>query len=142
MNLFSTLPPEIIHHIISYTYCFQKKELLEDIQSFSISKKVLIDTYYRRVVIDNYLHDGEHLIWMVNDLFAFSNGFLPSVYGYIPPFYNMFHRLFSLRTRRDVDVFLEILEKKNCRSQINLFLGLFTPLERDRFIARVLARPF
>jgi hypothetical protein len=138
--MFSTLPIEIIHHIISYTYAVQNKELLEDIKSFSISKKVLIDTYYTRLVINNYLHDGEHLIWLVNDMYYFSNSLSSS--GYTPPFYNLFHRHCLLRTRRDIDVFIDILEKRMHSSQVNVFLGLFTPMERDTFIARVLARPF
>jgi hypothetical protein len=138
--MFSTLPIEIIHHIISYTYSLQNKELLEDIKSFSISKKILIDTYYTRLVINNYLHDGEHLIWLVNDMYYFSNSLSSS--GYMPPFYYLFHRHCLLRTRLDVDVFIDILEKRMYSSQVNVLLGLFTPMERDTFIARVLVRPF
>ena len=138
--MFSTLPIEIIQHINSYTYSLQNKELLEDIKSFSISKKILIDTYYTRLVINNYLHDGEHLIWLVNDMYYFSNSVSSS--GYMPPFYNLFHRHCLLRTRRDIDAFIDILEKRMHSSQINVFLGLFTPIERDTFIDRVLARPF
>jgi hypothetical protein len=142
MELFSTLPSEIINHIISYTYRVQDNALLQDIKSFYISKKILLISYYQRLVVDNYLYDGEHLLWLLNDMYYFSNSVSPAICGYMPPFYNLFHRHCLLRTRLDVDVFVGILEKKNYSSQINVFLGLFTPMERDAFIARVLSRPF
>lgn len=142
MELFSTLPSEIISHIISYTYCVQKKELLEDIKSFYITKQILLTTYYQRFVIDNYLYDGEHLLWLLNDMYYFSNSVSPAVCGFMPPFYNLFHRHCLLRTRLDVDVFVGILEKKVYSSQINVFLGLFTPMERDAFIVHFVMQPF
>jgi hypothetical protein len=39
-----------------------------------------------------------------------------------------------LKTREEIDIYFEKIERKNVLSQINIILGLLTPKERDEII--------
>ena len=56
------------------------------------------------------------------------------MYGYVDNFYNIFKRNIYLQTNESIDKYINILEKKNVKTQINIFLGLLTIDERNDVI--------
>lgn len=135
-ELVQRLPKEIIEIIISYTYEFQDKQMLEDIRNFIETRKTIL-TLYRTFWIDTW--DGGELEdknWLINDLHAYSNNYKASMYGYVENFYNILKRNYLLKTKIDeeLDNSIRIIEKKNVHTQINIFLGLFLSKERNDII--------
>lgn len=133
-ELISKLPMDIIHHIIPYTYNFQNKDLLDDIKSYSESKTILSNYYYNYWIIFIQSQEPQDKYWLVNDLFAYANSYNPSMYGYVESFYNIFKRNTFLQSDEDIDRYILNLEKKDVTSQINVFLGMLTPEQRNDII--------
>ena len=133
-QLISKLPDDIINHIIPYTYNFQNKKLLEDIQNYNETKYILYNYYYS-LWIDFYgENEPEDKYWLINDLIAYSNDFHATMNGYVNKFYDIWSRNIFLKTRQEIDIYFEKIERKNVMSQINIILGLLTPEERDEII--------
>jgi hypothetical protein len=133
-ELIDKLPMDIIHHIIPYTYNFQKKDLLDDIKNYTESKTILSNYYYNYWIIFIQSQEPQDKYWLVNDLFAYANNYNPSMYGYVEEFYNIFKRNTFLQSNQDIDRYILNLEKKDVTSQINVFLGMLTPNQRNDII--------
>lgn len=130
------LPKEIIERIISYTYEFQDKQMLEDIRNFIETRKTIL-TLYRTFWIDTWNEcELEDKNWLINDLHAYSNNYKASMYGYVENFYSILKRNYLLKTKTDeeLDNSIRIIDRKNVQTQINIFLGLFFPKERNDII--------
>jgi hypothetical protein len=56
------------------------------------------------------------------------------MFGYIDHFYNIFKRNIYLQSVEAIDKYVNNLEKKNVKSQINIFLGLLTINERNDLV--------
>jgi len=125
-NNIRKLPKEIIYKILFYTYDIQPKFLLSDIRNLQCTKSLLY-TIYR-----SYWED-EYNDWLINDITAFANNQNATMYGYVPHFYNIFLRNKLLNTDEDVDKYISILGRRSVKSQINIFLGLFTIEDRVKF---------
>ena len=135
-ELVQRLPKEIIYIIISYTYKFQDKQMLEDIKNFIETRKTIL-TLYRTFWIDTWNEfELEDKNWLVNDLHAYANNYKASMYGYVDNFYNIFKRNFLLKQKTDeeLDNSIRIIERTPVNRQINFFLGLFFPKERNDVI--------
>jgi len=129
------LPMDIVLRIIPYTYNFQNRHLLEDIQNYTESKKVLSELYHNFWIIQMQSENPqEDKNWLINDIFLYANQYNPTMFGYIDNFYNIFRRNRYLQTNEKIDKFVSDLEKKEVSTQINIFLGLFTANERNKFI--------
>ena len=133
------LPVNIILQIIPYTYTIQEKKLLDDIRDYNESKKILLYMYHQYWNIemghyfigeDNYLH------WLLNDIFAYANEYNPSRDGYNEKFYEIFKRNKLLLSKQQIDNYIDLLEKKDLLTQINILIGLLTIKERDYIINR------
>ena len=133
-ELISKLPMDIIHHIIPYTYNFQNKDLLDDIKSYSESKTILSNYYYNYWIIFIQSQEPQDKYWLVNDLFAYANNYNATMYGYVEEFYNIFKRNPFLQSNQDIDRYILNLEKKDVTTQINVFLGMLTPNQRNDII--------
>jgi hypothetical protein len=133
-ELIDKLPMDIIHHIIPYTYNFQKKDLLDDIKNYTESKTILSNYYYNYWIIFIQSQEPQDKYWLVNDLFAYANNYNPSMYGYVEEFYNIFKRNTFLQSNQDIDRYILNLEKKDVTTQINVFLGMLTPNQRNDII--------
>jgi hypothetical protein len=140
MDFFKRLPIEIIARIISYSYKVQDKILLNDIKNFVESRKTLFTLYYKYWIEYEigYAEDSDDICWLINDLSAYSNDYKATMYGYIDKHYNIFKRYLYLKTNSDVDKFNRILNRKSVRTQINVFLALFTEKERNDVILYIL----
>jgi hypothetical protein len=135
-ELIQRLPKEIREKIISYTYQGQDKQMLEDIRNFIETRKTIF-TLYRTFWINTWDEiEPEDKNWLINDLHAYANNYKASMYGYVDNFYNILKRNYLLKRKidEDIDNSILILEKKNVHSQINIFLGLFFPKERNDMI--------
>ena len=127
------LPIDIVLRIIPYTYNLQDKKLMNDIINNYENKITIFKLYH-----ENYFDPTEDIIeekyWIINNLSFFSNNYQGSMYGYVDKFYNIFKRLFILKTEQDIDNYILLLYKKNINSQINIFIGLLNDKERQEFI--------
>ena len=129
------LPLDIVLEIIPYTYRLQNKHLLDDIINYNETKTLLFELYHKCWIIERQSLDPEEdKNWLINDLFAYANGYNATMYGYVERFYHIFKRHLCLQTNEEIDKYVYYLEKKEVDTQINIFLGLLTVKERNDII--------
>ena len=128
----SRLPKEIINLILFYSHSYQPKYLLEDIKNVNIVKKGLLQKYW-----SCWEDDDESNDWLINDIFSYVNKYRPLMDGYVDNFYNIFFRHVRLKNKLQVDKYIKKMEKNSVVSQINIFLGLLTPEERNDFFTSI-----
>jgi len=132
-DIIRRLPDDLIIRIIPYTYSFQPKELIHDINSYFYGKK-MVTTIYCGMWFDSY-EDNNDKYWLINDLFAFANDYNPTMFGYKKSFYNIFSRNIMLKNNESkINNYVIRLEDSEVNKQINIFWGLFTPEERSDFM--------
>jgi hypothetical protein len=56
------------------------------------------------------------------------------MYGYVDKFYNIFKRNISLQTQEAIHKYINNLEEKKVKTQINIFLGLLNIYERNDLV--------
>ena len=134
-NLFATkLPLDLAKLILSYTQLLQPTALKEDIASFYKRKAQFTEIYYKRWTTDEDVND-----WLSNDIVHYSNDFQGTMFGLVPKMLRKWRRLFLLRDKDEqyiTDTVNHFLAKNNVSNsrQINTFLGIFTPEEREDLI--------
>lgn len=128
------LPTEIVNHIISYTYCLQNPELLEDIKNFHQTKKEIIKIYYDWWIIHHKFDEPEHKNWLINNLYRYTNHYQAAYLGYTDHFYNIWFRYKQLKTKKQVNIFFEKIQQKNVNTEINILWGILTIEERNSII--------
>ena len=131
------LPMDIILQIIPYTYKLQNKDLLNDIIHYKVSRTLLLELYHHYWIIEAQMQDPEEDInWLINDIIAYANNDIATMYGYNNHFYNIFKRNAFLKTKtiETIDKYINKLNEKKVNTQINIFLGLFTIHERNDLI--------
>ena len=128
------LPLDIVLQIIPYTYNLQDKNLLNDIINYKETRSLLLELYYKYWIIDIQTENEQDKYWLINDIIVYANNDKATMYGYVDNFYNIFRRNISLQTNESIDKYINILEKKNVKTQINIFLGLLTIDERNDVI--------
>lgn len=138
MNKFiNRLPLDIVLQIIPYTYHLQSKNLLDDIINYNETKTLLFELYHKCWIIERQSLDPEEdKNWLINDIFAYANDYNATMYGYVDKFYNIFKRNISLQreTMNVIDKYVNKLEEKKVKTQINIFLGLLTISERNDLV--------
>ncbi len=134
-TIINKLPQDIVLRIIPYTYSVQNKELLQDIIDYTKMKLLLLKRYFYFWIFIMENNEPEDKNWMVNDLISFANDDNPTMLGYVDKFYNIFKRNTQLQTKSKdiIDKYFYHLEKKDVNTQINIFLGLLLPFEREEF---------
>lgn len=133
-ELIEKLPLDIVLKIIPYTYCLQNKDLLSDIKNYTETKTILTDYYYNYWIVFLQSQELQDKYWLINDIFAYANNYNPTMYGYDEEFYNIFKRNIFLQTNQDIERYVLNLEKKHVNSQINIFLGMLTPEQRNDIV--------
>jgi hypothetical protein len=130
------LPMDIILQIIPYTYNLQNKDLLNDIIHYKESRTLLFELYHNYWIIEAQMLDPEEDInWLINDIVAYANNYKATMFGYVDNFYNIFKRNICLQTIDNIDKYVNKLEEKKVKTQINIFLGLLTINERNDLIS-------
>ena len=124
-------PIELIYHIMSYTYEFQEKRLLEDIKSYTLTHPI-ITSIYNEKWIESPIETSSD--WLINDITAFANSYMATMFGYTNNFYNIFLRNYRLKTRTQIDDYIKYMSTMSASKEINVFWGLFEPKERNYFI--------
>jgi hypothetical protein len=130
----SKLPLDLAKLILSYTQLLQPSLLTEDIASFYKRKSQFIEIYYKRWSTDEDVND-----WLSNDIVIFSNDFQGTMFGLVPKMLRKWRRLFLLQDKDAqyiTDTVNHFLSKNNVSNsrQINTFLGIYTPEERDELV--------
>ena len=137
---FNKLPKELIYIILSYTYQPQSKELTEDIKNYYESKKILFSTYYKIWIVEYQENEPSDKEWIINDLYRYSNKDFLTMNGYVDEFYELFFRKFNIQTKEQVNNYIAILDNKSLNTQINVFLTLLNPKERNEFMIFFISR--
>lgn len=122
------LPIELVHIILSYSYCPQPQEHLDEIKDVWTSKHLLYNLYNSRFVDDYYdnLYSKEKPREMSCLIFDLRTYFARRSY--------YFFRNPMLRTKKQVCRYMDCLRKKSPNVQINIYLGIMTADERAEFI--------
>jgi hypothetical protein len=127
MELFAKLPLDLRLRILPYTYTFQSKHLLRDIESYKETKDALLRVYHS-------YWNSEDRDWLINDMIAYANHYKPTMNGYTYQYYSIFRRNTQLQTMDSIHKYVNRLEEKDVKTQINIVLGLFTVYERTDLV--------
>lgn len=134
-NLIKKLPNELIRKIRFMSHKVQKNELLNDIKMFYRTNNLLRQLYYMRIIVRERQSKPEDLNWLINDMFAFLNEEVALMHGYVDSFYEFFMRKPNLNTKKQVEKFIDKLEKGSVSRQINIFIANMTLNERFKLTA-------
>ena len=89
---------DVISKIIPYTYRTQSKVLLNDIENYQKSYKVVTKLYHKFWIEDWAGSDppekNQDLDWLINDMYGWANDDQALMLGYIPKFYEIWSRNF------------------------------------------------
>jgi hypothetical protein len=133
---FKRCPFEITSYIMQYTYMPQNKNLLNDIVNFTEKKQELYKLFLDYWILDN--EPEEYINWLSNDITLYTNNFRHTgeLYGggYTDIFYDRFFRNPFLKSKENVKKYIGKLSGSNVKKEINIYLGLLTPTERQEFI--------
>ena len=119
-SISTTLEEDIIDYMNTFTYTFGLCHYI------SLSEEEEDDDLYIRTFVLDFFQ---------NELFRFMNECVPTMYGFVPPFYEKWKRLFGLDTDQKVDEFIFQLEAWEISRQVRIMFGILTCLERQEFIA-------
>jgi len=140
------LPDNIKDLILSYHACPQPSLLLIDIRNFMETKKHLERIYYH--YFRHYMRDMnkplEDKYWIINDIGRFLNQNVPTMYYYLDSYYEVLERNIYLFKKKNIMIFktkkkilndfIESIDKKDVRTQINMYWGLMNTEERNQIL--------
>ena len=96
------IPIDVIReNIIPYTYNTQRKDLCDDIISFSNTKKYLLELYFNRWNHTFYYEENAHLNWLENDIFRFLNDDIALITGLTSNMKKYLRRFYKLRNKNE-----------------------------------------
>ena len=132
-DIIFNLPPELVYKISTYILKPQSKELMFDLRHFHISKEKGIKIYKDR------FNDEPDLIvsWFVNDICSYMNNYLPMMYGFVEKYYDIFFRLFKLKTKQDIITFSFKINNLSVETELNIIWGILNPKERDEMLKNI-----
>jgi hypothetical protein len=139
INPYFPLPFEIIQFVMSFVHSPQPTKLLRDIHSFHETRQLAFNVYYKEWIVEWDDRPLEDKYWFINDIILFVNGYQATTLGYIDNFYDYFLRNPRLYNRDQIDKYMDRLRKKPVETQINIFWGLFKPMERKKMLRESLA---
>ena len=132
MQGFVRLPLDIQYKIISYTYCPQSKDLLDDIQSYHSTKNAIKQIYYELWNDDYDFSPGE---WIINDILDYTNNSEVFITNLEEQYYKILSRNPFLTSVEQMNLFIKNLYvRPGCNNEINIIWGLMTPEDRIDFI--------
>ena len=136
INCKKRLPIEIIYMILKYLRQPQSAILLKDIASFSKTRTNITNIYYKKWIIEWQTKEGEDINWLENDLIMYANEYAPTGVSMQPKFKEILDR--SYNVKNIMNVFNNYAHSNNLtpKTRANILWGLFTPVEREEFIAR------
>ena len=136
INRHKKLPIDIIHIILRYSRQPQPDNLLADIYSFSKTRTTVTNIYYKKWIIEWQTKEGEDINWLENDLIMYANEYAPTGVSMQPKFKEILDR--SYNVKNIMNVFNNYAHSNNLtpKTRANILWGLFTPVEREEFIAR------
>lgn len=130
-ELIDNLPLELIYKIMSYILKPQPKFLLNDIKNYYSTKNLGMKLYSKRYETQPKQIEN----WFANDLNAYMNDNLPSMYGYIEKYYDIYFRLKGVVDKQQILNFVLKIHKKPAIKEINTIWGLLIAEERIEMIS-------
>ena len=146
LNLFFN--NNIIDIIVKYIYIRNDKTLLNDIENFVSIRNKLFDLYYKRFANHNealfnvdgtYAQVTQDKYYLIDDLEQFYNTYDQfNKTEWIPRkgYFDIWKRKFGLFEKKSIQIYVNKLNETNIDKQINIYLGLLKPLERQHFYNR------
>ena len=129
-NLIYNLPKEVVYKIIYFSSKPQPKVLLLDIKNYIKTKKLGIILYSKR-----YEQEPHQILnWFCNDIGIFMNDTIPTMYGYVDKFYNIYFRLKMIKDKQTILTIAYKFTKGKPEREMSVLWGLLTPDERISMI--------
>lgn len=122
------LPEDIVILIFGYSCTPQKKELVEDIIHFINIRSQLLTCYSSTISTILY---NQYKYFLLSDILFNINNHIDIGYHFTDSFYNVFLRLYSLKTKTNVDTYLKTFVNRPVDSQINILLALMKQDDRQ-----------
>lgn len=147
INTFCSKNQDMMNIIISYTYSYQPKHLLEDIISY-IQTKQIANHYYKFLYASININLGETDCneWLYNDIWWYLQDGLTSREHMLLLLknkrlktYQLYSRLYKFLNAKDTVIYKYLNERitkcsKNINLDTNIIWGLLKPNQRQRFI--------
>ena len=135
---FKKIPTCIILKILSYTYKFQPKNLLDDIKNYYQTKKYLLDTYYKIYSRNYRIAISDSYDWLVCDLYRYLNSYISIENELNMKISDIYSRYFIKKKKANIDQYIKIIYRKyNNKSELNRLIGIMYKEERIKFIKYV-----
>ena len=135
---FKKIPTCIILKILSYTYKFQPKDLLDDIKNYYKTKKYLLDTYYKIYSRNYRIAISDSYDWLVCDLYRYLNSYISIENELNMKISDIYSRYFIKKKKVNIDQYIKIIYRKcNNKSELNRLIGIMYKEERIKFIKYV-----
>ena len=140
--LMDNIPIELKYKIMKYSYNFQSCDLLNDIESFNITKDIVFEEYKRRSMYSvNVLYNMNKFVygeWIINDIFWYMNDYQPLMTGVGDKLCEIVSRSYIYKNiSNDEEIVIKIINRMdrwNYKKVFNYFWGLFKIDEREEFI--------
>lgn len=138
-TLLSRLPSDLIARILPYTDSLQPAPLLQDIVHYVTTRTTLLKLYHQYWKVEwnqweDEANNTDDMDWLINDIVAYANDHRATMYGYTPRMHEIVMRQVGMQDTEKVDRALRHLDTLPVRTQINVMLGLLTPLEREEVV--------
>jgi hypothetical protein len=126
---------DIIDIIIKFIYKRKNKNLVNDIENFIITRDKLYKLYYNKYANHSLplYNDNLEQLQITEDKYNLITDLELYLYSKNNIGYKIWKRKFGLNTKSDIDEFILKLEKTNIDRQVNLYLGILLPEERNYF---------
>ena len=128
------LPYEIIEIIRRFTYLHQSSHLLSDITNYYQTKKIALLLYYESYKDNLENIPNDDLNWFVNDIIIYMNNRQPTMFGYVPKYYDIMFRSYTMDAFPKIIKYSDYISKGKVKKEMNVFWGLLTPKERKEMI--------
>lgn len=126
------LPLDIRRYILTFHGHSISKTLQDDIIEYMATLDKIVSWY--QMTHEDFFDDFCAYDLVQNDLFRYMNENVPTLCGYMPKFYNIWKRKYGLQTNRQVDGFIEKMERWEVKRQVHCMFGILNTMERMQFI--------
>jgi len=135
-NQQTRLPIEIIYIILVYLRQPQDPKLLADISHFYKTMHIITNIYYDKWIVQRQSEEGEDINWLENDLILYANEYAPTRVGMQPKFKEILSRFCNVKKASQYSIYKYAYSnyKLSPKTRATILWGLFTPLERNKFI--------
>ena len=132
---------DIIDIIAKHIYKREDKTLLNDIENFILIKNQIIDinyysSYHINIISPILPENDNYLIEYLDNFYNEINTYNKTEWIPRKSFYDIWSRKYGLNNNKQIQKYTNKLNEQNIDRQINIYLGLLLPEERNLFIKK------